>query len=85
MQLKISLLAGKYTYILNQDGQRVLRYGEDWRDLSGDKFVLSMAMKIEEMQYKSGELIKLLQNLDITDENVKAKVEKAIKAMQEEF
>lgn len=85
MQMKISLADGKYTYLLNQDGQRVLRYGEDWRDLSGDKFVLSMAMKIEEMQYKSGELIKLLQNLDITDENVKARVEKAIKAMQEEF
>lgn len=42
------LYDGKYTYINDDRGQRALRYGEEWRDLTGDGFVLAMAQRIEE-------------------------------------
>lgn len=45
----ISLCEGKYTYIrLVKGGQKALRYGGEWRDLTGDGFVLAMAQKIED-------------------------------------
>ena len=49
--MRIDLEDGKYTYVLNDDesgSQYALRYGEPWRDLTGDKFVYCMAAKIEE-------------------------------------
>lgn len=48
----IDLHDGKYTYVINDDGhnQHALRYGEPWRDLVGDGFVLAMAQKIEELE-----------------------------------
>jgi len=85
MQMRISLDDGKYTYILDRDGQRALRYGEEWRNLVGDKFVYNMAMKIESMQYKSSKLIKILQELDIEDESKLKEISEAIKDIQKEF
>lgn len=47
---EIVLMDGKYTY-RNEDGkQEVLRYGEPWRDLCGDKFVAAMADRILELE-----------------------------------
>jgi len=50
--MRIDLYDGKYTYVCNDDGsdQHALRYGERWRDLTGDGFVLAMAQKIEELE-----------------------------------
>jgi len=67
--MKIDLYDGKYTYVCNDDGsdQHVQRYGERWRDLTGDGFVLAMAHKIEEQQERIEELEKreahLLQDI----------------------
>jgi hypothetical protein len=49
--MKIDLSDGKYTYVRNEDAsQHALRYGEPWRDLTGDGFILAMAQKIEELE-----------------------------------
>ena len=52
MEIRIDLDDGKYTYLLDEQGQRVLRYGEPWRDITGDKFILLMAMEIDELRKK---------------------------------
>ena len=50
--MRIDLYDGKYTYVCNDDGsdQHALRYGERWRDLVGDGFVLAMAQKIKKLE-----------------------------------
>ena len=48
--IRIDLCDKKYTYVLSFGGQqRALRYGEPWRDLTGDGFVLAMAQEIERL------------------------------------
>ena len=50
-RLEVSVLDGKYTIILPQDGGlHALRYGEKWRDLCGDGMVLALAQRIEELE-----------------------------------
>ena len=41
--LRITLENGKYTYVLKDGQQFALRYGELWRDLTGDNFVAALA------------------------------------------
>jgi hypothetical protein len=48
--MRIVLDNGKYTYINDEHGQRALRYGWQWRDLTGDKFIHEMAMEIEDLR-----------------------------------
>lgn len=48
--MKIELDDGKYTYVNDAQGQRALRYGEPWRDLTGDNFVYCLAARIEELE-----------------------------------
>jgi hypothetical protein len=45
-------LDGKYTIIFEQQPFRfeALRYGQSWRDLTGDKLVLAMAQRIHELE-----------------------------------
>lgn len=49
--MKIELCDGKYTYVLNEitGEQYALRNGETWRDLTGDKFVMSLAQMVESL------------------------------------
>ena len=48
--MRIDLDDGKYTYVMDNGKQYALRYGELWKDLSGDKFVYAMACKIEDLE-----------------------------------
>jgi hypothetical protein len=48
--MRIHLENGKYTYEHDEQGQRVLRHGEPWRDLCGDKFVGAMADEITRLR-----------------------------------
>jgi hypothetical protein len=52
--MKIELADGKYTYLFYQDEygvhQEALRYGELWRDLTGDNLIYTMAVKITELE-----------------------------------
>ncbi len=42
---------GKYTLIHeNGKGLRALRYGEEWRDLTGDGMVLALVQEIESLR-----------------------------------
>lgn len=54
--IRIELCDGKYTYCLEDGEQFALRNGEEWRDLAGDKFVLSMAHEICDLKEKLAEL-----------------------------
>lgn len=50
---KLELMDGKYTVIneLHEGGGfRALRYGEEWRSLSGDNLVLAMYHEIERVR-----------------------------------
>lgn len=43
----LSLADGKYTLIEHLDGRlEALRYGEPWRDLTGDKLILVLAQEV---------------------------------------
>ncbi len=49
--LSISVDSDKYTVIQEVDGRlHALRYGLPWRELSGDKLVLSLAQEIERLR-----------------------------------
>lgn len=53
-ETRIDLDSGKYTVIHhNGTNFRALRYGEDWRDLTGDGLVLAMAQEIETQHRKN--------------------------------
>jgi hypothetical protein len=43
---------GKYTLVWDDPGgrQRALRYGEEWRELTGDNLVAAMRNRIEELE-----------------------------------
>lgn len=44
---RLELEGGKYTYIEHDDGrQQVLRYGEPWRDVTGDKFIGALVYEL---------------------------------------
>ena len=43
----------KYTIRIGNDGSlRALRYGQEWREMNGDKLVLAMAMEIQLLREK---------------------------------
>lgn len=50
-ETRIDLDDGKYT-VIHDNGVnfRALRYGEEWRSLTGDKLVLTMAQEIERLR-----------------------------------
>jgi len=47
---------GKYTVILSPGKTEILRYGEPWRDATGDKFIYLMAARVVELEDKVQEL-----------------------------
>ncbi|CAH9014745.1 putative coil containing protein [Vibrio phage 495E54-1] len=49
-KINIKLDDGKYEYALENGTQIIKRNGEQWRDETGDNFILSMAMRIEELE-----------------------------------
>lgn len=50
MSYRLDLADGKYTYIFEDGKQYALRYGEPWRDLTGDKFVYCLASEASAAQ-----------------------------------
>lgn len=54
MEEKIELYDGKYTVIFNNTtGEfKALRYGEEWRSLTGDGMILAMFFRIQELEEK---------------------------------
>lgn len=57
--MRVEVENGKYTYVFKPDGgSHVLRYGEEWRDVTGDKMVYCMAAEIQELR---DQRVKLMQ------------------------
>ena len=54
MRESVKLDDGKYEVIFDQNGCRsdfyALRYGESWRDLTGDNLVLAMFYRIQNLE-----------------------------------
>ena len=48
--MRVDIEEGKYTYVFNGGDAHVLRYGEEWRDVVGDKFIYCMAAEIEALR-----------------------------------
>lgn len=55
--IKVSICDGKYTIIQDASGRtNVLRYGEAWRDVTGDNVILGAAYEIEKLQERIKQL-----------------------------
>lgn len=54
--MKLDFDAGKYTYLETDGAQLVLRYGEPWRDVTGDHFIGAMAEEVERLSANIAEL-----------------------------
>ncbi len=55
--LSVTVGGGKYTVIQEESGTlAALRYGEPWRDLCGDGWVLALAVEIQRLRDKLGEI-----------------------------
>lgn len=54
MEHSITVADGKYT-VIHDDGTnfRALRYGEPWRDLTGDGLILALVQRIEDDMTRS--------------------------------
>lgn len=46
----ITVCDGKYTLIMEPMNMRALRYGEPWRDLVGDGFVMALGQEISALR-----------------------------------
>jgi len=48
-ELNVTICDGKYTIIqASNGGIRVLRYGEEWRDVTGDNVIAGLAWELQE-------------------------------------
>lgn len=45
----ITIYDGKYTLIFEPTNMRALRYGEKWRDIIGDGFIMALGQEILDM------------------------------------
>lgn len=57
----VNLENGKYRLLLDEQGFRALRYGEPWRDLTGDKMVLCLVQEIERLREYNAKLTQMLK------------------------
>lgn len=62
-QTKVEVCEGKYSVIIQDDGNLfATRYGDFWRDLTGDKLVFCLAYELMEARAE----IECLRNRDAT-------------------
>lgn len=55
---QINLRDGKYSIIQKENGSlEALRYGESWRDLTGDNLVYAMTVEIQKLTKALSELL----------------------------
>lgn len=56
--LDVTVYDGKYRLIQRKDeGLQALRWGEPWRDLTGDGFVLALGQEIESLRDRMEEVL----------------------------
>lgn len=49
---KIDIAEGKYTLLFDKGEMQALRYGEPWRDITGDNLIYWMWVEIETLKDK---------------------------------
>ena len=49
-ELRVSVADGKYTVVHDSAGLRILRFGEPWRDVTGDNVIYSLAAELEALR-----------------------------------
>ena len=72
--IKVSICDSKYTIIQDASGRtNVLRYGESWRDVTGDNVILGAAYEIEKLQARikrleeAGDALSKTQTYDLIE------------------
>ena len=69
--LNIDVADAKYTVIQHRDGRvEAMRYGELWRDLTGDNLVLAMAQEIQELRNWRDQAFRAHPNIDLDIEHL---------------
>jgi hypothetical protein len=72
MSYPIVLEGGKYTLIHGEGQMKALRYGEEWRDLTGDKLFGAMVSRIVELVEENGqEVVRMAMENDQLRQRVK--------------
>ena len=61
---RIDVCEGKYTVINDNGKLSALRYGEPWRDLTGDNLIYWMMVEITSLREKNGVLVEALQAME---------------------
>ena len=60
----LTICDGKYTVIQEPTGEtRVLRYGEEWRDVTGDNVICGLAWELQESRKRSKRLEEALESI----------------------
>lgn len=49
---KLDIAEGKYTLLFDKGEMKALRYGEPWRDITGDNLIYWMWVEIETLKDK---------------------------------
>ena len=65
MTESIKLENGKYEVIVSNNGSdfHALRFGEEWRDLTGDKMIMAMFYRIQKLEEISKNYFELCNRL----------------------
>ena len=65
-ELRMDFSDGKYTVVYYDNGKLVaLRFGEVWRDLTGDKMVFWMLHEANQLREQRDELLKALDDAEV--------------------
>lgn len=62
---RITVGSGKYTLVMEPTRLRALRYGEEWRSLIGDGFVMALGHEIQALRKVEAALRKLMACNDV--------------------
>ena len=81
--MRVSVDGGKYTYVITETNAHVLRYGELWKDATGDKFTYCMAAEIESLREQIEKLTKELDEYKSGFEAAASKYRNLKSQMQE--
>ena len=62
---RVSVEDGKCTVVMQSDGGlRALRYGESWRDLTGDKLIVWLVAELRDARQARDEVLEALRELE---------------------
>lgn len=68
--LDLSLNDGEYRVILDESGLHALRYGQEWRSLTGDNLVLALASALDDARKE----IKQLRDIQLQLDDIRKKL-----------